>query len=117
LKERRRERLEKLLLEQLASDILTIYELADRMVAVTRVRLSKDLSSAKVYITALEDVEEVVKILNSRTGYLRKLLATNLNLRYTPRLSFFKDEEEERAKRIDEIFRKLREEEGDSQET
>ena len=85
------------------------------MVSVTRVRLSNDLSSARIYITALEDVEEAVEILKQKAGYLRKLLATNLNLRYTPRLSFFKDEEEERAKRVDEILRKLREEKGDSQ--
>jgi len=115
LRERRKQRLEKLLLEQISSDIQSIYELTDMMVSVTRVRLSNDLSSARIYITALEDVEEAVEILKQKAGYLRKLLATNLNLRYTPRLSFFKDEEEERAKRVDEILRKLREEKGDSQ--
>ncbi len=115
MRERRKQRLEKLLLEQISSDIQSIYELTDMMVSVTRVRLSNDLSSARIYITALEDVEEAVEILKQKAGYLRKLLATNLNLRYTPRLSFFKDEEEERAKRVDEILRKLREEKGDSQ--
>ncbi len=117
MKDRRKERLEKLLLEQLAGDIQTIYDLSDSVVSVTRVVLSRDLSSARVYITALEDVDKVLEVLRARTGYLRRLLATNLNLRYTPRLSFFKDEEEERAKRVDEILRKLREEKGDSQET
>jgi len=117
VKDRRKERLEKLLLEQLAGDIQTIYDLSDSVVSVTRVVLSRDLSSARVYITALEDVDKVLEVLRARTGYLRRLLATNLNLRYTPRLSFFKDEEEERAKRVDEILRKLREEKGDSQET
>ena len=115
MRERRKQRLEKLLLEQISSDIQSIYELTDMVVSVTRVKLSNDLSSARIYITALEDVEEAVEILRQKAGYLRKLLATNLNLRYTPRLSFFKDEEEERAKRVDEILRKLREEKGDSQ--
>ncbi len=115
MRERRKQRLEKLLLEQISSDIQSIYELTDMVVSVTRVKLSNDLSSARIYITALEDVEEAVEILRQKAGYLRKLLATNLNLRYTPRLSFFKDEEEEKAKRVDEILRKLREEKGDSQ--
>ncbi len=63
------------------------------MVSVTGAKVSRDLTHADVYVTFLgktspEEIEESLKALNSAAGYLRSLLAKNINLRSTPKLRF-----------------------------
>ena len=63
------------------------------VVTVERVRLSPDGRQAKVLVSALEDDEdEMLAALNGASGYLQRELAAELDLRYTPKLSFFTDE-------------------------
>ena len=63
------------------------------VVTVERVRLSPDGRQAKVLVSALEeDTSEMLEALNGASGYLQRELAAELNLRYTPKLSFFTDE-------------------------
>lgn len=63
------------------------------VVTVERVRLSPDGRQAKVLVSALdEDEGEMLAALNGASGYLQRELAAELNLRYTPKLSFFTDE-------------------------
>jgi len=114
MRERRKERIEKLIEQELSVDIYNILELSGDIITVKRVILSKDLSQAKVFITALQDNDRAVEILNKKAGHLRFLLARKLNLRYTHRLRFVKDEEEEKERRLDELFEKLRDKEKNS---
>lgn len=114
MKERRKERIEKLIEQELSADIHEILELAGEIITVKRVLLSKDFSQAKVFITALRDNDRAVEVLNKKAGHLRFLLARKLNLRYTPKLRFLKDEEEEKKRRLDELFKKLRDKEENS---
>ncbi len=114
MRERRKERIEKLIEQELSVDIHEILELAGDIVTVKKVLLSKDFSQAKVYITALQNNDRAVEVLNNKAGHLRFLLARKLNLRYTPKLRFLKDEEEEKERRLDELFEKLRNKEEDS---
>lgn len=63
------------------------------MVSVTGAKVSRDLAHADVYVTFLgknsaEEIDENLKALNSAAGYLRSLLAKNINLRSTPKLRF-----------------------------
>lgn len=111
MRERRKERIEKLIEQELSVDIHEILELSGDIITVKRVLLSKDLSQAKVFITALQNNDRAVEILNKKAGHLRFILARKLNLRYTPRLRFLKDEEEEKERRLDELFEKLRDKE------
>ena len=63
------------------------------VVTVERVRLSPDGRQARVLVSALEEDEgEMLEALNGASGYLQRELAADLNLRYTPKLSFFSDE-------------------------
>ena len=63
------------------------------VVTVERVRLSPDGRQAKVLVSALdEDEGEMLAALNGAGGYLQRELAAELDLRYTPKLSFFTDE-------------------------
>lgn len=60
------------------------------VVTVEKVRLSGDLSGAKVLVSSLEgeDQEAMVTALNGASGYLQRELAQELQARRTPRLHF-----------------------------
>lgn len=69
------------------------------MVTIAGVEVSKDLSSAKVYVSAFsieaegtEKQNDMVDALNQGGGYLRKLLGGRMRLRSVPSLKFFYDE-------------------------
>lgn len=67
------------------------------MASVTDVKVSRDLSYAKVHVTFVgekseEEIEEAIKALNGASGYLRKLLASSIKMRKTPQLTFLFDE-------------------------
>lgn len=62
-------------------------------VTITAVEISKDLAHAKIYITLLDEtkVAETLQALNRAEGFLRHLLADQLDLRITPHLRFYYD--------------------------
>jgi ribosome-binding factor A len=65
-----------------------------RLTSVSAVKVSPDLSFAKVYITTLGDDEEAelaIEILNNATSFLRTALARTVKLRIVPQLSFVYD--------------------------
>jgi len=67
-----------------------------KMITVSAVEISRDLSTAKIYITQLdtdkESVQATLKILNHASGYLRSQLGQRIKLRVTPQLRFIYDE-------------------------
>lgn len=80
-----------------------------RDVNLTRVRLTPDLRLATVHFLLLSEEstgrEDVLRGLEKATPFLRRHIATTMQLRYTPALRFFYDEEMEEARRIDSILR------------
>ena len=81
--------------------------IAGQSITVTEVRVSPDLANATAFVTPLggRDMEEVVRALNRAAGYLRHLLAQDLDLRVAPRLAFEADRSFEAASRVEEILR------------
>ncbi len=83
-------------------------------VTITRVDVSEDCRSAKVYFSVagtLEERERSVKGLNSATGYVRKELGRRIRLRYTPEIIFKFDPSIEYAIHIGEVIRQLKKDE------
>jgi ribosome-binding factor A len=75
------------------------------MVSVVGARVSRDLSHADIYVTVLgAEVKESVAALNHASGFLRTLLAKNINLRSTPRLRFIYDESVERGRMLSALI-------------
>jgi ribosome-binding factor A len=75
------------------------------MVSVLEVKISRDLAHADVFITVLgAEPKEAVAALNNASGFLRSLLAKNLNLRVTPRLRFVFDESVERGRKLSSLI-------------
>ena len=84
-----------------------------KTVTIRHVKVTNDLSFAKIYFTALDDKnrDKITKDLNNASGYFRKELALRMNLRHTPELRFIYDESIEYAKKIESIIQEINEEE------
>ena len=79
-------------------------------ITITAVAVSADLHVAKVYFTALGDrakKQASHQALKNAAGFIRKELASRMNMCYTPVLDFRFDESVEYGQKIDEIFRKI----------
>ncbi|WP_133127564.1 30S ribosome-binding factor RbfA [Legionella nagasakiensis] len=74
-------------------------------ITLSAVKVSKDLSHAKVYFTALnDDPNQTAMILNTAAGYLRTILAKTVKLRTVPQLQFVYDESIEYGKRLSRLI-------------
>jgi ribosome-binding factor A len=80
-------------------------------VTITRVSVSDDYRSAKVYFSVpgnLEERQRSTEGLNSAKGYVRKELGRRIRLRYTPEVFFKFDPSIEYSIHIEEVFRHLK---------
>ena len=77
------------------------------LISITAVDTTPDLKYAKVYVSVLDkgDVHEVVKGLKSAAGYLRRELGAALKLRYTPELTFVRDDSIDQGAHILDMLR------------
>ena len=76
------------------------------LVSVNAVKVSRDLSHAKVYITALDDQhrELTLEILKKAAGYLRHELGQLMTIRTVPELHFFYDDSIEQASKLTSLI-------------
>ena len=90
------------------------------MISVTRVETTGDLRYAKVWLSVygMENEKEFRRGLKSASGWLRKALASSMNLRYTPELVFELDHSIEYGAHINELISSLdiRQDEEDAAE-
>ena len=92
------------------------------MTSVVAVEVAPDLKTCKAYISVLGDEkaqQDTIKGLQSAEGYIRRMLAKNLNLRNTPQLTFLLDTSIEygvtMAKKIADLEIRETEEENDEE--
>ena len=82
-------------------------------VTITRVLVTDDCRSAKIYYSVMgtpAEREESLKGLESAKGYIRKELGRRVSLRYTPEIVFQFDPSIEYAIHIEEVIQHLHEE-------
>lgn len=80
------------------------------LISVTEVVTSPDLRHARVYISIMgseEEKRQAEKGLVAASGFLRRELGERLSLRYTPELSFERDESIERGSRLLELIKEV----------
>lgn len=80
------------------------------MTSVTGVDVATDLKTCKVYISVLgneEEKQETMKALENAMGFIRRALASNLNLRNTPELKFIEDDSIEYGVNMSELIDKV----------
>ena len=79
------------------------------MISVTKVKVTTDLSYAKVAVSILnsKDVKETLAGLKKSAGYIRSELAKRINLRNTPEIIFELDDSLEYGAKIDSILKDI----------
>lgn len=80
------------------------------LITVTRVEITPDLQTAHIYVSFIGaiDPEEALRLLEKRTGYLRKIIASEVKLKYNPTLIFSPDPTPEYESRIDHLIKRLK---------
>ncbi|MCF7929098.1 MAG: 30S ribosome-binding factor RbfA [Spirochaetales bacterium] len=82
----------------------------DTLLTVSRVKVSKDFTSAKVYISGPQQQSERlkgVKALNHAAGFIQHIIGKELQTRNTPRLKFLHDESIETGYNITKTLENL----------
>lgn len=79
-------------------------------VTVTRVELTRDLRYAKIFFSVLGKEEEFKKTkeaLESASGFIRRLIARRINLRFAPEISFKEDKSVEYNIKIQQLLEEV----------
>ena len=80
-------------------------------ITVTRVKLSSDLTSGRIYYSVLGnegDKSKAAHMLDSASGFLQRQIGRVLQMRRMPHLKWTYDESMERADEIDKLIREAR---------
>ncbi len=107
------ERISDALIEQISYIIANEVKHKDiDFVTITDVKVSSDLSYAKVYFTVLDDNKKdiTLKALKEASGFIRHELRDRVEIRQIPELTFVYDESINEAQKIEDILDKLKEE-------
>ena len=106
--------------EQIREEVTQILstEVADPgigLVTVTRVKVTPDLSLARIYWTLMGDQAErkkTQKALARAASYVRHLLSTRMSLRRSPEVVFTFDQAVTAQDRVEQILQELKQEEA-----
>lgn len=81
-------------------------------VCISKVQMSPDLKRAKVYYSLLGEssVASARKGLDRAKGFFRSHIAKAMNLRYTPDLIFYFDNQQKEIERLDQLFMQIHQE-------
>src|SRR4030065_874512 len=77
-------------------------------VTITKVAVSDDLRTAKVYYSVFggeQEKEDSYKGLESATGYIKRELGRRIRLKYMPEITFMFDDSLECGEHIEELWR------------
>jgi ribosome-binding factor A len=94
---------------------MLIREISDprlQQIYVTDVKVDRELAYADVYVSAVEGLsrsQDVLAGLESASGFIRRTLASRVELRAFPRLRFHWDMTPEHADHIEKLLADLRE--------
>lgn len=113
---KRQKQVGKLILEEM-SDIFQregVNIVDGGMVSISAVSVTPDLLEARIYLSffQVKDVTNLLHSIKERTGEWRKLLGQRVKnqLRRVPELSFFNDETLDYVQKMEDLFRKIKEE-------
>jgi ribosome-binding factor A len=93
---------------------MLIREISDprlKQIYVTDVKIDKELAFADVYVSAIEGVsrsKDVLAGLESASGFIKRTLASRIELRAFPRVRFHWDMTPENADHIEKLLADLR---------
>ena len=86
-------------------------------VTITGVKMTDDLSVARVFYSVVgseEERKDTLAGLKSASGFIRKEVGSHLKLRHVPEIHFRFDDSLERANNIERLLRQIHEEHDDT---
>lgn len=81
-------------------------------VTISRVEMTQDLRYAKIFFSVLgkeEDYQKTKNALNSASGFIRRLIARRINLKFAPEIGFKEDRSGEYSIRIQKALEEIKE--------
>lgn len=80
-------------------------------VTITGVETASDLSLSKVYFITLNDKnkDQTIEALNNTAAFIRTMLASRIDIRHTPKLTFIYDESIAYGQKIEEKLKEINE--------
>ena len=90
------------------------------LVTVSRVKMPADLRTAKVYVSVMgegTDMAEVLVLLKERAPEIQNEISKKLEMRYCPKLTFFRDDSTEQVMKVDQLLKHLEDEKKRRTET
>lgn len=77
-------------------------------VTIPEVKVSKDFSHAKVYVSFINEneIKDGMQVLEKAKGYIRSELAARLDIRRVPEITFCLDDGYKKEQRITELLNK-----------
>ncbi|MCG8494082.1 MAG: 30S ribosome-binding factor RbfA [Sneathiellales bacterium] len=102
------EQLRHILSEVLAEGNIHDPDVAGTSVTVTEVQPSPDMRNATAYVIPLggENEKAIIAGLNRSAGFIQGEMGRQLSMKFTPRLTFKKDESFDYSGHIDELLRR-----------
>lgn len=92
-------------------------DLSDGLLTITKVRMSPDLRSGRVYVSVLggtKSHEKTLDKIKAETPHLRAAIGRAIRLRYVPELHFYLDDTQEEVARVESIFKQIDQERGNT---
>ena len=88
-------------------DEAKLTNLSTKEITVTKVRMSPDLKTAKIFVMPLggKDAEEVVAKLKEFSFVIRKVLSKKIVMKFLPKLFFVKDDSFDYAEKIENLIK------------
>jgi len=80
-------------------------------ITITRVELTQDLRSAKIFFSVLgeeEDYRKTKEALDSALGFIRRLISQRINLRFAPEIIFREDRSTEYSIKIQKVLDEIK---------
>jgi len=105
------------LIQETLSKILntSIHDPRLHMTTITQVKMSADLKLARIYFAIYGDdkkSEDAAKGFESARGFIKRILAPKLGLRYMPELIFFYDDSFDYGSHIEQLLEKIKTDNG-----
>ena len=106
---RRTAKVEELLREEISKLIQAKIPENLGIISVSRVLVTPDLKTAKIYVSAIfiDKEKEILASLKAKVSEFQGLIGKKVKLRYTPRISFEVDHSSDEIGRVEEILEKI----------
>jgi ribosome-binding factor A len=117
----RTERLSSVIQKDIGKILQQDYQPTGTFITVTQVRMTQDLSIAKVYLSIFSpdrDVKAIYKAIDDAQDEIRYQLASKIKnqVRRIPELLFYEDDTAEYVNKMERLFKKAREGRADYEE-